>query len=174
MDLALGVLMQGLENNPHDEDLLYQVGALYDLMGDHDLAVAQMGKILAQNPKSARALNFIGYSWADRGLRLDEAEKLIRHALELEPDNGAIIDSLGWVFYQRKDYKKALNYLVQAIDKMPEDPEILTHLGDVYSVQGQKKKALEYYRKALESLKDNPRPGLADKIKLKIEKLKGI
>ena len=173
LDLALGVLMEGLQSNPGDEDLTYQVGAIYDLTGDHDLAVAQMEKITAQNPKSARALNFIGYSYAERGIKLDEAEKLIRQALEQEPDNGAILDSLGWVFYQRKQYGEALKYLTQAVKKMPEEPEISTHLGDVYSVQGQKKKALQSYQKALDALKDNPRPGLADKIKPKIEKLKG-
>ena len=173
LDLALGVLMEGLQQNPGEEDLTYQVGVIYDLTGDHDLAVAQMEKILEKNPKSARALNFIGYSYADRGIKLAEAEKLIRQALAQEPDSGAIQDSLGWVFYQRKQYVEALKWLHQAIKNMPEDPEISAHLGDVYSVQGQKKRALEYYQKALDSLKDNPRPGLAETLKTKIEKLKG-
>lgn len=168
LDLALGVLMQGLENNPHQEDLLYQVGVVYDLMGDHDLAVVQMEKILAQNPNSARALNFIGYSWADRGIKLDEAEKLIRRALELEPDNGAIIDSLGWVFYQRRQYAEALKWLMRANEKIPGDPEISAHLGDAYCAQGNRKKALDYYQQALRALEQNPRPGLAEKIQIKL------
>src|SRR5207247_1682915 len=82
------------------------------------------------------ALNYLGYTYAEMGVRLDEAEKLIRRALEIEPDDGFYVDSLGWVYYQRGDYRRAVEHLERAVELAGDDPTVAEHLGDAYSRAG--------------------------------------
>ena len=86
------------------------------------------------------------------GVQLDEAERLIRRALELQPNDGIYIDSLGWVYYQRGDYKRAVEQLERAVELAGEDPTIVEHLGDAYQRLGQSDSALRVYRDALAAL----------------------
>jgi Tfp pilus assembly protein PilF len=89
--------------------------------------------------------------WADRGENLDEAEVLIRRALELDPGNGAYMDSLGWVFYRQGRHEEALVELLRASEALEEpDPVVFDHIGDVYGKLGQTAKAVLYWHKALQ------------------------
>ena len=98
----------------------------------------------AQLPRATRC--------ADMGVQLDEAERLIRRALELQPNDGIYIDSLGWVYYQRGDYQRAVEQLERAVELAGEDPTIVEHLGDAYQRLGQSAAALRVYRDALAAL----------------------
>ncbi|PKN33393.1 MAG: hypothetical protein CVU61_13700 [Deltaproteobacteria bacterium HGW-Deltaproteobacteria-19] len=143
------VLRQGMAAHPRNVDLPYSLGVLFEKSSRFSESITLMEGILAIEPDHADALNFIGYSYAERGLRLDEAERLIRKALKVKPGNGYITDSLGWVYFKKNDLGKAIQYLRDAALAVPDDPTIAEHLGDAFAKAGQKEEALSAYRKAL-------------------------
>ncbi len=95
-------------------------------------AEADLKKALELQPEQPHVLNYLGYSWIDQGMNLDDAMKMIRRAVEQRPDDGYIVDSLGWAYYRIADYDSAVKQLERAIDLKPEDPTINDHLGDAY------------------------------------------
>ena len=97
-----------------------------------DKAEADMKKALALKPEQPHVLNYLGYSWIDRGMNLDAAMTMIKRAVEQRPDDGYIVDSLGWAYYRIGNYQEAVKHLERAIDLKPEDPTINDHLGDAY------------------------------------------
>ncbi len=184
--LALGNLYASLER--HDEAVT-QFDAIITGLGDDELgedawryfiargasllmlkrwpeAEADLKRAVAIAPEEATTLNYLGYSWAERGENLQEAFELIEKAVALEPHSGAIIDSLGWAYYQRGDYEAAVGYLEQAASKEPADPTITDHLGDVYWRLGRLIEARYQWRHALEL---DPDPALRAKLEKKIE-----
>src|SRR5207244_2116409 len=100
MEKALNQAEKLAENNQQKEFIYFQRGAMYEKTKKYAAAEAEFRKVLDINPKSANALNYLGYMLADRNVRLDEAQDLIRKAVEIEPDNGAFLDSLGWVYFR--------------------------------------------------------------------------
>lgn len=167
MDQALALVSSGLEMKPDNPGLLYERGVIYDRMGDTGAAMEQMAEVVRLDPDHADALNYIGYTYAEQGINLDEAERLIIKALNLKPNNGYIIDSLGWVYYQKGLFEEALVHLERAAELVPEDPIILEHLGDVYMKLEQPEKAIKIYERALLH-KDRD----TDKIQQKIDALR--
>ncbi len=113
-------------------------------------AEADLKRAVEIAPEEATALNYLGYSWAERGENLDEAFALIEKAVALEPASGAIIDSLGWAHYQLGDYEEAVGHLEQAASLEPSDPTITDHLGDVYWRLGRHLEARYQWRRVLE------------------------
>jgi Tfp pilus assembly protein PilF len=95
-------------------------------------------------------LNYLGYTYADLGQNLDEAERLIKEALKYKPNDGYITDSLGWVYYKKGEFEKAIKYLTRAIELVPDDPIMLEHLGDAYLKVNDKANALKFYQKSLQ------------------------
>ena len=95
-------------------------------------AEADMKKALELQPDQPHVLNYLGYSWVDQGVNLDEGMKMIKRAVEQRPDDGYIVDSLGWAYYRIGNYEEAVKHLERAIDLKPEDPTINDHLGDAY------------------------------------------
>ena len=95
-------------------------------------AETDLKKALEMQPDQAHVLNYLGYSWIDQGINLDDAMKMIRRAVEQRPDDGYIVDSLGWAYFRIADYENAVKNLERAIDLKPEDPTINDHLGDAY------------------------------------------
>jgi tetratricopeptide (TPR) repeat protein len=95
-------------------------------------AEADMRKALEMQPEQPHVLNYLGYSWIDQGVNLDEGMKMIKRAVDQRPDDGYIVDSLGWAFYRIGNYDEAVKNLERAIDLQPEDPTINAHLGDAY------------------------------------------
>jgi tetratricopeptide (TPR) repeat protein len=95
-------------------------------------AEADMRKALELQPEQPHVLNYLGYSWIDQGINLDEGMKMIRRAVDQRPDDGYIVDSLGWAFYRIGSFEDAVKNLERAIDLKPEDPTINDHLGDAY------------------------------------------
>ena len=101
------------------------------------------------NPQQPLVLNYLGYSWVDRGVNLKKAQKMIRVAVKLRPNDGYIIDSLGWVLFRLGEYKEATKQLERAVVLRPEDPTINDHLGDAYWQVGRKSEAKFQWNRAL-------------------------
>jgi tetratricopeptide (TPR) repeat protein len=95
-------------------------------------AEADMRKALEMQPEQPHVLNYLGYSWIDQGINLDEGMKMIKRAVDQRPDDGYIVDSLGWAYFRIGNYEDAVKNLERAIDLKPEDPTINDHLGDAY------------------------------------------
>jgi Flp pilus assembly protein TadD len=113
-----------------------------------------MEKAIELNARNAAALNYLGYTWAEIGVHLDKAEKLIRQAMAIEPNDGFYVDSLAWVYYQRGEFKKAAEQLEHAIDLAGEDPTVTEHLADTYQKLGRSTDALRIYKDALARTKE--------------------
>jgi tetratricopeptide (TPR) repeat protein len=167
-----------LEKDPDDDELLYSIGMLYGEAKRTDQAIQYMRLALEQNPDNASALNFIGYTWAEQGINLDEAERMIARAVELRPDDGYIVDSLGWVHYVRakelvekgraRDAQKhldaALEYLERADRLTGGDPVVSEHLGDTYLLLDQKRQALDRFEEAIRlEPRESEQPNLMNK-----------
>ncbi|KIZ41382.1 MULTISPECIES: tetratricopeptide repeat protein [Rhodopseudomonas] len=95
-------------------------------------AEVDMKKALELQPEQPHVLNYLGYSWIDQGINLDEAMKMIKRAVEQRPDDGYIVDSLGWAYFRIGNYDEAVKNLERAVELKPEDPTINDHLGDAY------------------------------------------
>lgn len=146
---AMALLSKGLENAPENTSLLFRLGAVQDKAGLKDECIATMKKIIRLDPNDASALNYLGYTYADLGIHLDEAEIFIKKALEIKPDDGYILDSMGWVYFQQGKFDKAVGYLERAAELTDYETIIAAHLADAYLKTGQKLKALKAYHKAL-------------------------
>jgi tetratricopeptide (TPR) repeat protein len=110
---------------------------------------------LEKYPDAFEAMNFLAYTWALQGRRLNEALSLIERALQAEPDNGAYIDTRGWVYYRQQRYEEALADLLRAGELVQDDATILDHIGDAYQALGQTDKAVEYWLKSLAAAPGN-------------------
>jgi Flp pilus assembly protein TadD len=141
--------------DPKNDQAHFQLGALYDENKNKDKSVSSMKRAIELNPQNAPALNYLGYTWAEMGVQLDEAESLILRALKLEPNDGFYIDSLGWVYYQKGDYARAVEQLERAVEITVDDPTIIEHLGDAYEKVGKPDRALARYREALKRSKES-------------------
>jgi tetratricopeptide (TPR) repeat protein len=169
---AMDVLKQGLKYNERNTGLLYRLGVVLDKLKRSEECIEQMEMVIKINPKHADALNYIGYTYADKGIYLDRALDLIERAIKYKPNSGHIIDSLGWVYFRKGQYDKALEELKKALELVPEDPTINEHLGDVYFKKKDYGNALKIYKKTL-SLKNANQERLNRKIKEVMEHLKG-
>lgn len=149
-DRAIVTLEKGIESFPENHQLYFELGLLLERNNRTDDAIETMRKVLELQPNHADALNFIGYSWADKNIHLEEALGYILRAIELKPENGFIIDSLGWVYFRLGRLEEAVDALKHAITLEPSDPHIFDHLGDAYNALGDSKKARRAYQKAFE------------------------
>ena len=119
----------------------YNRGIAYERSKQWPLAEADFKKALELSPDQPLILNYLGYSWIDQGLNLDEGFRMLRRAVDQRPDDGYVIDSLGWAFYKLGRYEEAVTQLERAIDKKSSDPVINDHLGDAYYRVGRKLEA---------------------------------
>ncbi len=157
-------IKQAIESDPDNPRYYFRLGVVYDKWNKKEASIATMRKVVELDPKHANALNYLGYTYADLGTNLDEAEQLVKEALKYKPNDGYITDSLGWVYYKKGEFEKALQYLQKAVEIVPDDPIMLEHLGDVYLKLDDKTSALKYYQKALQ-LKDKDKEKLEQKIR---------
>jgi tetratricopeptide (TPR) repeat protein len=128
-------------------------------------AEADMKKALELSPEQPYVLNYLGYSWIDQGLHLDEGMKLLLRATELRPDDGAISDSVGWAYYRVGQFDKAVEWLEKAIEQKGDDATIVEHLGDAYWKVGRFREARFQWDRALHQKPDKDRvPVLQDKL----------
>jgi tetratricopeptide (TPR) repeat protein len=130
--------------------LYYDRGVTLERSGQWPRAEADLKRALELAPDEPLVLNYLGYSWIDKGENLPDALKMIQRAVELRPTDGYIVDSLGWAFYRLGDWSKATQFLERAIELLPEDPTINDHLGDVYWRTGRLAEARYQWRRALQ------------------------
>ncbi len=145
---AIQLFDEALEQNPGNIDLLYARGMSAEQIGKLDMFELDMRTIINKDPDNAMALNALGYTLAEQTERLDEAQDLIERALALEPDDPAIIDSMGWVLYRKGDLEGAVIHLRKAWSIL-NDPEVASHLATVLWELGKQEQARETLEKAL-------------------------
>ncbi len=112
--------------------LLYFRGICYERSKQWPKAEADLKKALELYPDQPHVLNYLGYSWVDQGINLDEGVSMIKRSVEQRPDDGYIVDSLGWAYYRLGNYEEAVKQLDKAVELKPTDPTINDHLGDAY------------------------------------------
>jgi tetratricopeptide (TPR) repeat protein len=154
-----------------DGSFYFNYGATAEQAGLIDKAAILLKKSIELDPsKAAQAYNYLGYMWVDRDLNLDEAGEFIKKALEIEPDNGAFCDSLGWFYFKKGNYARALTELMHAAELInPPDAVVYEHIGDTHRALGNLSQALAYWQKALAL--DPQNQGLASKIEQSKAKL---
>ena len=135
---------------PERWTLFYDRGVALERSGQWNRAEADLLHALEMKPDQPLVLNYLGYSWIDRGENLERGLKMIEKAVELRPEDGYIVDSLGWAHYRMGDYAGAVQYLEKATELVPEDPTINDHLGDAYWQTGRLFEARYQWRRALQ------------------------
>lgn len=166
---AKDILHKGLASYPDSAELLYELGLLYENEGKRQLALTTMEKLIIKQPNHADALNFLGYSWADSNINLNQAYRYIRKANTLKPDNAFILDSLGWVLYRMGKFHQANEILEKALVLVPDSLLILEHLGDVNIALKRHESARKYYNQAYQQAGDKTEQ---KRIGKKLEELK--
>jgi tetratricopeptide (TPR) repeat protein len=135
---------------PERWTLFYDRGVVLERSGQWPRAEADLLHALELKPDQPMVLNYLGYSWIDRGENLERGLKMIEQAVALRPEDGYIVDSLGWAHYRTGDYAGAVTYLEKATELVPEDPTINDHLGDAYWQTGRLVEARYQWRRALQ------------------------
>ncbi|MBT8438072.1 MAG: tetratricopeptide repeat protein [Gammaproteobacteria bacterium] len=154
-DQALEVFNTALGIVPGNSDLLYSRALVAEKLGRIDLLEADIRTILKTEPDNAHALNALGFTLADQTDRYQEAYGYIKRAIEIMPDDAAIIDSWGWVHYRLGEYDKAISLLRKALSHF-NDAEIAAHLGEVLWVSGNQEEATNIWKEALEKSPNDP------------------
>jgi Flp pilus assembly protein TadD len=129
--------------------LFYARGIAYERIEQWPAAEKDFLYALELEPEQPFVLNYLGYSWVDMGMHLDRAKAMLYRAVELRPDDGFIVDSLGWVHYRLGEYDAAVEQLERAVELEPGDPVINDHLGDAYWRVGRQREARYQWRRAL-------------------------
>jgi tetratricopeptide (TPR) repeat protein len=137
---------EALSKTPSEKQAIeFMRGAMYEREKNFDAAEKAFRSVLSSEPNNAGALNYLGYMFADRGVRLEEAKDLITKALDLEPGNPAYEDSLAWVLYHQDQFDQAATEMQKALIKISDDPTMHGHLGDIYIKQGKVREAIQQW-----------------------------
>ena len=149
----------------HHWSIFFRRGIAYERLKEWEKAEPSFQKALELSPAQPEVLNYLGYSWIDQGINLDQGMELIRKAVELSPRSGFIVDSLGWAHYRLGQYEDAVRELERAVSIMPQDPTINDHLGDAYWKVGRKLEATFQWKIALAGKPEIENP---EKVKAKL------
>jgi tetratricopeptide (TPR) repeat protein len=163
---SMGIATLPENNDKANSVYYYYRGICEERSKQWSKAEADMRKALELQPEQPHVLNYLGYSWIDQGVNLDEGMKMIKRAVEQRPDDGYIVDSLGWAYFRTGNYEDAVKNLERAIDLKPEDPTINDHLGDAYWRVGRTLEAKFQWAHARDL---KPEPEDLPKIEAKIE-----
>lgn len=165
---AIALLKAQVAAHPDDIDLLFELGSVYERADDRKSAEAAFLAVLARKPDHAPSLNYLGYMWADGGEHLERAHEMLTRAVGQDPNNGAYVDSLGWVYFRLGKLDLAEKYLTDATKLLPRDATVHEHLGDVLAKRGDMPRALKSYQTALDL---DPESKDVSKIRSKIAEL---
>jgi tetratricopeptide (TPR) repeat protein len=147
----------------YSREFYLNYGSACERSGKMELAESIFHQCLKLYPDAHEVLNYLAYMWAEKGIKLDKALEYVLRALQLEPENGAYIDTLGWIYYQQKRYEDALKQLVKANDRLPNDPVITEHIGDVYLALNKIDEAISWWKQSY--LLDTENKAVAGKLR---------
>ena len=153
-DLAIDTLVKANAAVPNSAEIKYDLAMLYERQGNFEAFERLMREVMVLEPDDANAFNSLGYTFADQNIRLDEAQALLERALQLEPNNPYILDSVGWYMYRTGDYAAAVQYLERSFRALPA-ADVAAHLGEVYWVMGRKDDALKIWEQGREKDPNN-------------------
>jgi tetratricopeptide (TPR) repeat protein len=148
--LASQAFEEGIRYNPANPDLHFNLGTVYDKLNRFDDVVRTMESALKLDPKHADTLNYLGYTYADRGIKIPEAVELTQRAVSLKPDNGYYVDSLAWALFKMGRLDDAKAEITRAATLVKDDPVIYEHLGEIYLKQNLSQEAKEAWLHSLE------------------------
>ncbi|HAF00005.1 MAG TPA: tetratricopeptide repeat protein [Methylophilaceae bacterium] len=151
---SFNLMQKAVNTFPDASELIYDYAMTAERVNKLDIMETELYRLIKIRPDFAPAYNALGYSFADRNIKLTEAKTLIETAFKLSPNDHYILDSLGWVYYRLGDLPNAVSYLRKAYDVQP-DPEIAAHLGEVLWQQGQQEEAKKIWGQALKSFPEN-------------------
>jgi tetratricopeptide (TPR) repeat protein len=152
---AKPLLLTALKRRPKWVSAMSALATVYDGLKEYLASDSLYEAAIALDSTNVLLLNNFAYSLSERGVRLDEALTMSQEALENDPENGAYLDTMGWIHFKLGNYEKAIDYIQQALDKRPDNAEVMEHLGDVYEKLGQFEKAVACWNKALALDKTN-------------------
>jgi tetratricopeptide (TPR) repeat protein len=162
---GISVLEKALKKFPDNTQLHFYLGSLKDKVGDTKACIEQMRKVIALDANHVQALNYLAYTLAESAGDLSEAEQLALRALDLQPNDGYILDTVGWVYFKKGDVEEAIRYLEAAYSQKQNESVVAEHLGDAYYVHELVDKAKEMYQRAITLENDQKK---ADRIRAKI------
>jgi len=171
---ALDILQRRIDAGAEDVPTLFLWGSTLERLQRYAEAEQVFQKLLNRNPEHAPSLNYLGYMWADRGIHLEEAKRLIERALRVDPENPAYLDSLAWVYYKMGDPQTAWRWMQEVLRRESRDPIVLDHAGDIVFALGRKDEALRYWQsslKAAEQMQFVPIDFRPDTVRAKIQKI---
>ena len=137
-----------LDENQDSEVFYYRALALVNMKG-WDIAIESLDILIEKIPNNPTVMNFVGYTYVDQNIKLQKGLSLIKNAIELDPNNGFFIDSLGWAYYRMGEYKKSVTLLEKSVELEPMEAEITEHLGDVYLKLNRVKEAIVQWKRAI-------------------------
>ncbi len=149
-DRGVTMLGNAILKFPENAQLYFFLGSMQDRLGKTDQTVKNMQRVLELESDHVQALNYLAYTFADKNLDLEEAERLARRALHLQPNDGYILDTLGWVLFKKGNTVEAVRILEAAYKVQPSESIIAEHLGDAYYKQQLPEKAKRMYQRAME------------------------
>lgn len=154
-ELAREGYLRLVDSYPDNLDFRFNLGAAYERLGEFEKAETEFEYVLERSPENALALNYLGYMYADRGIKLKDALKMIKKAVQLDPENGAFLDSYAWVLYKLERYDEALVQMRKAMEFEAEDAVLFDHQGDILAALNDVDQARQSWEKALELDPDN-------------------
>jgi len=165
---GVALMKSAVAAKPEEIDLQFELGSLQERAGDRAAAEKTFLSVLGKNENHAPTLNYLGYMWAETGEHLEQAHEMLTRAVGQEPDNGAYVDSLGWIYFRLGKLDLAEKYLTDATRLLPRDATVHEHLGDVLAKRGNTERALQLYRTALTL---DPEAKEIDKLRSKIAEI---
>ncbi|WP_413289673.1 tetratricopeptide repeat protein [Bdellovibrio sp. HCB337] len=162
---AITMLTDAVEKFPENAQLRFYYGTLFDRTGKKDRVIVEMKKVLELDPKHVQAMNYLAFTWAENNTNLGEAEKMARNALSIDPKDGYIMDTLGWILYKQGRFNEAVKVLEAAFKHQSSVSIIAEHLGDAYYKHQMVEKAKKMYIKAADLETDSKK---VETIKAKI------
>jgi tetratricopeptide (TPR) repeat protein len=176
MGKALDAAEAASQSSQDKQDVAFRRGAMYERMKNYPAAEAEFHKVLDMNPDNDAALNYLGYMLADRNVRLEEARDMISKAVAREPNSGAYLDSLGWVYFRLNKLPEAEDKLREALRFMSRDPTVHDHLAEVYFKEGKIRDAIAQWQSSLREYQAGPPSdmdhGEVSKVQKKLEDAK--
>ena len=164
------------KTQPQKLTVLFTQGSVLERAKRHAEAEKAFRDLIEEDPKNASALNYLGYMLADLNQKLDEAHDMIQKALDLDPENGAYLDSLGWLYFRQEKLDLAERYLLRSLESVKRDPVVHSHLANVYFKQGKVDEARKHWERSLQEWKNSAKAdqdsGEIAKVEAKLAELK--